>query len=210
MALKFLSKKRWHVRKLDNIRKVAEAEMKSREEQTRLAEMRREREEEKDLEALRQLQIASGRIPKEKPRLEWLYKAPPIKKREDEETISREDILANLRSDEVMQAEQEKELKSQQLPGVKFLTEIAPKKGDEEIIIREDPLTAILARKQKEQDEEAERLALLKKAEEAAQNKKIEEERLEREYERRSRSRSRDYSHRHNSHHHGHRRDYRD
>jgi hypothetical protein len=163
MALKFLSKKRWHVRRLENIRKVAEAEAKQAEEQSRIAELRREREEERELEAIRRLQEASGRIPKQNPRLEFIYKTPVIKKPSEEAVITREQILANRRPDSIMQSSAATEVAVSAVPGVKWFEGMKQNKGEEEIKMREDPMTAILAKRHSEQKESEERQELLRR-----------------------------------------------
>jgi hypothetical protein len=163
MALKFLSKKRWHVRRVENIRKVAEAEAKHAEEQTRMAELRREREEEREMEDIRRIQEASGRIPKHQQRVEFLYKTPVVRKQSEEDIITREEILANRRSDSVMQSEALVECQRQEVPGVKWLDGLKAAKGDGDLRVQEDPMTAILARRQREKQEAEERKAFLKK-----------------------------------------------
>jgi hypothetical protein len=45
-----------------------------------MAERRRKREEEREFEAIRRVQEASGRIPKQRERLEFRYKTPAAKK----------------------------------------------------------------------------------------------------------------------------------
>ena len=157
MSLKFLSKKKWHVRRLENIKKVAEAEAKQAEEQTRMAELRREREEEREMEAIRRIQEASGQIPVQQRRLEFLYKEPNIPKKNEEEVVTPEEVLRpnNLERNEMC-------LK-QDLPGVKWLHEGKQNKGDEEVRSREDPLTAIRARREREKQEAEQRKTLLAK-----------------------------------------------
>jgi hypothetical protein len=162
MALKFLSKKRWHTRRLENIRKVAEAEAQQAEEQTRMSELRREREEERAMEQLRRLQEASGRIPKEQPRLEFIYKTPVAKKPTEEEVVTREEILAQQRADAVMRSNPASECVSRQMPGVKWLDGTKPNRGDEEIRMREDPMTAIMAKRQRDRKEAEDRRELLR------------------------------------------------
>lgn len=167
MSLKFLSKKRWHVRRIENVRKVAEAEAKLSDEQTRMAELRREREEERELENIRKIQEASGRIPKQQPQLEFLYKTPPVRKRDEENIVTTEDILKGRRPDQIMIYKDDAIIKSQCIPGVKFIQKDRQFKGDEDIIMREDPLTAILAKRKKEKKEEEEKKELLSKLEES-------------------------------------------
>lgn len=157
MALRFLSKKRWHVRRLENIRKVAEAEAKQAEEQTRMAELRREREEERELEAIRKIQEASGQIPAQQPRLEFMFKEPPVPRKNEEDVVAPEEVLrpGNVEKNAICVA--------QKLPGVKWLNEGEHKKGEDEMRAREDPVTAILDRRRRERQEAEERRILLER-----------------------------------------------
>jgi hypothetical protein len=166
MALKFLSKKRWHVRRMENIRKVAEAEAKQVEEQSRMAELRREREEERELEAIRRLQEASGRIPKQRPRLEFIYKTPVVKKTSEEEVVTREAILANRRPDSIMHSAAAAEIAATALPGVKWCDALKQNKGEDDLRMREDPMAAIVAKRQHERQEAEERRELLRRLQE--------------------------------------------
>jgi hypothetical protein len=162
MSLQFLSKKRWHVRRLENIRKVAAAEAKQAEEQSRMAELRREREEERELESIRRLQEASGRIPKQRPRLEFLYKTPVIKKSSEEAALTREEILANRRPDEIMRSAATAEMAAAAAPGVKWIDALRQNRGEDGVRMREDPMTAIAAKRQREKQEAEERRELLR------------------------------------------------
>lgn len=157
MSMKFLSKKRWHVRRLENIKKVADAEAKMAEEQTRMAELRKEREEERELEAIRMMQEASGQVPKRQERLEFLYKAPPVPKKMEEEVVSSEAVLKNEEIDA-----KDVEARSQ-LPGGKWIGQRQRAKGDEGVQSREDPMTAIVVRRTRMTQEAEERRALLEK-----------------------------------------------
>ena len=169
MALKFLNTKRWHVRKIANIRKVAIAERKYKEEQTRMAELRREYEEERDLEALRALQEASGRVPTHKTRVEWLYKAPPIKKQEDEEEhITDQDALDDLRAmmpENILNNDLQNSVVRNNLPGVKWLSSVYPAQHDEDIKVREDPMTGIIAERRKQREKEEQERKFLEELE---------------------------------------------
>ncbi|EAX91267.1 1300013D05Rik protein, putative [Trichomonas vaginalis G3] len=168
MSMKFLSKKRFHPRRLDNIRKVAEAEAKYKEEQTRMAELRREREEEKDLEELRKAQEASGRIEKTTRRLEWIYKAPIIQKKgdEDEEDEVRVNpLLEKQRPDAILQEKRHAQMTQNNLPGAKFLMAVNEYKGDKDMKLREDPFTAIFNKKREEELRKAQEQKLIEQAE---------------------------------------------
>lgn len=167
MALKFLSKKKWHVRRLENIRKVAEAEAKLAEEQTRMAELRREREEEREFENIRKIQEASGRIPKQQPRLEFLYKTPPVKKQSEEDIITSKDILAGRRPDSILFNKLDKKRVEYGLPGVKWVYSLQPGKSDSNLKLREDPITGIIAKRKKARQEQEERENMLKKLQQA-------------------------------------------
>ena len=157
MSLRFLSKKRWHVRRQENIRKVAEAEAKHAEEQTRMAELRREREEERELEAIRRLQEASGQIPTQQPRLEFMFKEPPVPRKTEEDVVTPEEVLkpGNVERNAICVA--------QKLPGVKWLAEGERRRGDDDMRAREDPVTVILERRRKERMEAEERRMLLER-----------------------------------------------
>lgn len=167
MALKFLSKKKWHVRRLENIRKVAEAEAKLAEEQTRMAELRREREEEREIENIRKIQEASGRIPKQQPRLEFLYKTPPVKKQSEEDVITAADILQGRRPDSILFNKLDKKRVELGLPGVKYVYSLELGKSDSNLKMREDPITGIIAKRKKMKQEQEEREAMLRKIQEA-------------------------------------------
>ena len=175
MALKFLTKKKWHVRRLENIRKYAEAEAKQAEEQTRMAELRREREEEREFENIRRIQEASGRIPKQQPRLEFIYKAPSIKKQTEEEIVTAEQILAEKRTDSILFNKLDKKTVELQVPGVKWLRDMERGKNEVNLKLREDPMTSIMAKRKKmkkEQEEHEEMLRQLRAFEEASMIRK--------------------------------------
>lgn len=61
-GLAFLNKKSWHTQSFKNIKIVWEAEEKAREEARRLAQLKKEKDEERQVEELRRLQAQSGLI----------------------------------------------------------------------------------------------------------------------------------------------------
>ena len=168
MALKFLSHKRFHPRKLCNIKAVAQAERKVKQETTRMIELRREMAEEKDLENLRNLQIASGRIPNVSSRLEWMYKPPPIPQKEEEpEEPPLEHVFpSDLPRDSILNNPIPPKLQTGEFPGIKWANSDTPSKLDRDIKIREDPRTAILNNRAQKQAEQKKRIEFLKRMEE--------------------------------------------
>ena len=168
MALKFLSHKRFHPRKLCNIKAVAFAESKLKQETTRLYELRREMAEEKDLENLRNIQIASGRIPDRPTRVEWMYKQPPIPQKEDEQEEPPPEHVypSDLPRDSILNNPIPLKLQTGEFPGIKWASSDVPQKLDRGIKIREDPKTAIINQRVKKQAEQKKRLEFLKRLEE--------------------------------------------
>lgn len=160
MSHKFLNTKKFHPRRLDNIRKVAAAEAKYNQEKTAIAELLREREEEKNLEALRNLQIQSGRIQPCKKRVEFIYKAPLINKKgsgteEEEEIDKKEEINEKTKPDKEMfkvKVSYQDELTSGKLIGALFAEKSS--NIDHDCIARMDPLTLYF--QQRSQQEELE------------------------------------------------------
>lgn len=134
MSLKFLSKKKWHVKRLENIKKVAEAELKYKEEQTKILELQHEKEEERELEILRQIQIASGQIEPPKQRVEWLYKEPALKNINEEQPKS------------ITNEKEPKEEADKTERNSRF------KIADQNMLLREDPLFAVKNQKKQLND----------------------------------------------------------
>ena len=169
MAMKFLSKKRFHVRRLENIARVAKAQAMQKEELTRMAELRREREEERDLEELRKAQEASGKVEKASKRLEWMYKTPQMRK--DDETI--DDAKERAKADYEALPDEAKlafpkldAIQSYKLPGSHFLTNYKPSLGERDIKMREDPFTQIFNKKREEEERRKHEEKLIREAEE--------------------------------------------
>lgn len=74
MALKFLNKKGWHTGSLRNIENVWKAEQKNNAEQTKLEELRKQIQEERERSEFRQLQEQAGLVPRQE-RLDFLYES---------------------------------------------------------------------------------------------------------------------------------------
>eukprot|EP01083_Nonionella_stella_P034856 95302_1 len=76
-GLAFLSKKPWHTTNINNVERVWKAEQKAANEKKLIAEIRKKREEERQVQEMRNVQIEAGLInPDDVQRLEWMYKAP--------------------------------------------------------------------------------------------------------------------------------------
>lgn len=174
MSMKFISHKTWHPRRLDNIRKVAIAEAKYNEEQTKMAELRREREEEKDLEELRKANEAAGRIEKAPRRVNWIYEALIVQKKGDEDEEPEEERVNPLkfqqRPDAIMQDKVHAQMTQTNAPGSKFLGAVKESKGDKEMKMREDPFTAIFNKRKQEEERKKQEQLLIEQASKAKFN----------------------------------------
>lgn len=77
MSLKFLSKKSWHTTNLNNVEKVWMQEQKAAEEDKKLLDLQKQILEERQIQELRQLQVASGQQVKVvDSTLDWMYEGP--------------------------------------------------------------------------------------------------------------------------------------
>eukprot|EP00635_Sarcinochrysidales_sp_CCMP3193_P009599 CAMPEP_0118905174 /NCGR_PEP_ID=MMETSP1166-20130328/9314_1 /TAXON_ID=1104430 /ORGANISM="Chrysoreinhardia sp, Strain CCMP3193" /LENGTH=397 /DNA_ID=CAMNT_0006844443 /DNA_START=183 /DNA_END=1376 /DNA_ORIENTATION=- len=76
MSLAFLAKKPWHVARVDNVEKVWLAEQKKDEEDKRVAELKKQIDEEREIDDLRRLQRDQGLVTDPKQKVEWLYEGP--------------------------------------------------------------------------------------------------------------------------------------
>lgn len=77
MSLKFLAKKSWHTTNLSNVEKVWIAEQNAEKEKKKLAELQKQINEERQIQELRELQVASGQIVKTvDTTLDWMYEGP--------------------------------------------------------------------------------------------------------------------------------------
>ncbi|XP_054745248.1 pre-mRNA-splicing factor CWC25 homolog [Anastrepha obliqua] len=106
-------KKSWHPHTMKNQEKVWKAEQAKSQEDKKLKDLRREMEEEKTREELKQIGRNSGILPQEDKKLEWMYKSST-------ELINREEYLLGRTIDksfEALQAEEQR--KDQNLVGVK-------------------------------------------------------------------------------------------
>lgn len=106
-------KKSWHPHTMKNQEKVWKAEQAKSEEDKKLKDLRREIDEEKTREELKQIGRNSGILPQEDKKLEWMYKS-------SNELINREEYLLGRNIDksfEMLQAEEQR--KDQNMVGVK-------------------------------------------------------------------------------------------
>ncbi|CAL9090893.1 unnamed protein product [Musa hybrid cultivar] len=74
MALKFLNKKGWHTRSLQNIENVWKAEQKHEAEQRKLEELRKQIQDEREKSEFRLLQEQADLVPRQE-RLDFLYES---------------------------------------------------------------------------------------------------------------------------------------
>lgn len=149
MALKFLSKKRFHPRKVCNILKVVEAETVYKEEMSRMSELRREREEERNTQLLTEQMINCGLIPKVKPRVEFLYKAPIIINKEEDDVDPVQEKYEKLPETHKLVDSFGRAVNENKLAGSKFVASVKPSKGDQSLMLMSDPATAIYANKER-------------------------------------------------------------
>ncbi|XP_019845142.2 pre-mRNA-splicing factor CWC25 homolog [Bactrocera dorsalis] len=106
-------KKSWHPHTMKNQEKVWKAEQAKSEEDKKLKDLRREIDEEKTREELKQIGRNSGILPQEDKKLEWMYKS-------SNELINREEYLLGRNIDksfEILQAEEQR--KDSNIVGVK-------------------------------------------------------------------------------------------
>lgn len=106
-------KKSWHPHTMKNQEKVWKAEQAKSQEDKKLKDLRREIEEEKTRDELKQIGRNSGILPQEDKKLEWMYKS-------SNELINREEYLLGRNIDksfEMLQAEEQR--KDQNMVGVK-------------------------------------------------------------------------------------------
>ena len=77
MSLAFLAKKSFHTTNLDNVERVWIAEQKAENEAKKLAELQKQIDDERKIQELRQLQVASGqKVKTTDSSLDWMYQGP--------------------------------------------------------------------------------------------------------------------------------------
>ena len=135
-GLSFLHKKTWHVQRFDNIEKKWLAEQKQAEEVHKVELLRKEREEDRQLEELRALQEqATGK--KSAPRLDWLYEVP---KTSQAEHLLGKPVESTVEESDVKQVAA--------VPGSAFLRKGATSANERFALINQDPLVAIKRQEQ--------------------------------------------------------------
>jgi hypothetical protein len=142
-GLSFLQKKSWNTSNLSNVEKVWKAEKKNREETKRLEQLRREIEQERQREHLRDLQRDAGLLPGGQERMGWMVSGPAGKQEDKEQYLLGKEF----------------ELKEE--PRNQLLDRAAEQQEDEVDMskIREDPLLVMMARERAEKEKEREKRA---------------------------------------------------
>lgn len=142
-ALQFLNKKSWHPSKKDNSEKLWLREQEAARERARIAELQKQLEEERKLEQIHKLEIASGRLDPaqvlKRKRLNWMYEygpnqIPAAAKAKDHKLKEQDDLL--LGKKEVDLDELANERNQQQASATNLFV-------DAEAKLREDPLLEI-------------------------------------------------------------------
>jgi hypothetical protein len=188
-----LSKKGWHVGLLSNQRKVWEAEQQALGERKKIEQVRREREEERQMEDIARLAEESGGT-KRRQRVDWMYTgatAGSMGTTEEQEAY----LLGTRRVDSLLKKEEKKELEKKDAVQADPVRDIAVK-------VRMDPLLLIEKQKQESLEKAMAVEASIERRKKRRQERDERESRRSkhyREHRRRSksrerrRSRSRDY-----------------
>jgi len=143
-GLAFLNKKTWHTGHIRNIEKVWQAEQKAKQEKVKLEQLRKELDEERQIEELRKLQADAGLISQSSlNRLDWMYNAAATGPSAEEYLLGKE-----FTADKTEAFEQVHQLKEK--AGSLFLREEGNEKLEVESRLREDPMMEIMRVEQKE------------------------------------------------------------
>src|SRR5580698_2101565 len=86
----YFAKKRWNPGNLKNVEEVWKREQSKKEEEKKVEQLRREYEEDRNREALEELQVKAG-VKKTSARLNWMYDAGPNNTSNDAEDRARLD-----------------------------------------------------------------------------------------------------------------------
>ncbi len=147
-------KKSWHPSTFANLKKVWEAEQTNVKEQQKLAELRKEKEAEREIEDMRRLQQAAGLISKQSDRVEWMYSGANA----NSTSMTEEFLLGRRRfgqegtkdfsSSETTDVAKSLGAIDQRRSGPLSASQRANTSSEMEAKIREDPLFAIKRREQ--------------------------------------------------------------
>lgn len=86
MSLKFMAKKSWHTTNFKNVERVWVAEHEAEEEQKKVVELQKQIIEERQIQELRRLQVASGQVVKTvDTTLDWMYEGPAAAQQQSSE-----------------------------------------------------------------------------------------------------------------------------
>ncbi|XP_041467016.1 pre-mRNA-splicing factor CWC25 homolog [Lytechinus variegatus] len=121
-------KKSWHPQRLDNQEEVWKREMKEKKERQKMIELKRQLQEERDLEEMKKRGEDSGTLKKKKDRVDWMYNQPKV---------NEEDYLMGKKVDKaIMEHQQTKTKEASSGGGSGLIVDMAAK-------VKEDPLFAI-------------------------------------------------------------------
>ena len=141
-GLQFLNKKSWHTGGMKQIEKVWKREQEHAEEKAKVAELKKQIEEEREQLSLQRLAEDGGHQKKKVERVDWLYNTP-LANREAFETTQEAALLdkkVDLSKDDVKQAEASQSERAVHLPSVS--------RSETWVRMNEDPLFAIKQQQQ--------------------------------------------------------------
>jgi len=143
-GLAFLQKKSFHTKNLNNVEKVWIQQQKKEDEEKKLIELRKQLEEERELEQLQLLQASTGQVvlgATQKEKLSWMYQGPSGPSNDDL-------MLGNATKPELVIDQQQslKELESKSKPGALYTKEESNEASESFSRLNQDPLFAIKRR----------------------------------------------------------------
>lgn len=133
-------KKSWHPRLQKNQEEVWLREQAAIAERKKLDELRREREQERQMQELKQIYEGAGGK-KSSDRIDWMYASPAVKNGPTDAELE-DYLLGKKRVDSLLQKEDSQQLSSTAEPGM-ISTQNANSAKDTAMKLREDPLLAI-------------------------------------------------------------------
>ena len=151
-GLAFLNKKSWHTGKISNYEKVWQAEEKAKAEAKKLEELRKEIDDERQKEQLRELQKQAGLIPDRPERMGWMdYGSSALQQKmaaQEEFLLGKEFKVGDLDSQAL------KKDKKESVSGTKdWVKKTENRDRDVLAKIRDDPLLVMMYQEKKARDE---------------------------------------------------------